>query len=153
METLPAVLPEDAAHQRIVCVAGRGAFDEVTTAIAVQLLTRRGFAPVSTNYAQFRRGHSDTPGIEGAPIICVVTLDAPEAPPYLRNLLRRIRDRAPGAQLVVGIGGQSERVDEVGALSGTHNANAFRDLVNQCVRAACAMSTPLVEKTPRSIGA
>ncbi|BCF99731.1 ABC transporter permease [Paraburkholderia sp. PGU19] len=149
----PAALPEDAAQLRVVCVAGRGPFDEVTTAIAVQLLTRRGFAPVTANYAQFRRGHSDTLGIDGAAIVCVVTLDAPEAPPYLRNLLRRIRDRAPGAQLIVGIGGQSERVDEVGALSDTQNANAFSDLVNQCVQAANAVSAPLVEKAPRSVGA
>jgi predicted PurR-regulated permease PerM len=150
----PAVLPEDAAQLRLVCVAGRGAFDEVTTAIAVQLLARRGFAPVTANYAQFRRGHTDTHGIDGAAIVCVVTLDAPEAPPYLRNLLRRIRERAPGAQLIVGIGGQSERVDEVGALSDTQNANGFSDLVNQCVQAAAnAVSTPLVEKAPRSVGA
>ena len=89
----------------------------------------------------------------GAAIVCVVTLDAPEAPPYLRNLLRRIRERAPRAQLIVGIGGQSERVDEVGALSDTQNANAFSDLVNQCVQAANAVSAPLVEKAPRSVGA
>ena len=148
-----AVLPEDAAQLRVVCVAGRGAFDEVTTAIAVQLLTRRGFAPVTANYAQFRRGHMETLGIDGAAIVCVVTLDAPEAPPYLRNLLRRIRERAPGVQLIVGIGGQSEHVDEVGALSDTQNANAFSDLVNQCVQAANAVSAPLFEKAPRSVGA
>ncbi|MBP0590037.1 AI-2E family transporter [Paraburkholderia sp. LEh10] len=152
-DALPALLPEDAARQRIVCVAGRGAFDEVTMAIAVQLLTRRGFVPILANYAQFRRGHAGSHGVEGAAIVCVVTLDAPEAPPYLRNLLRRIRERAPGAQLIVGIGGQSEHVDEVGALSGTHNANAFGDLVSQCVRAAFAMSAPLVEKSPRSVRA
>ncbi|WP_087733429.1 AI-2E family transporter [Paraburkholderia piptadeniae] len=153
LDALPAVLPEDAAAQRVVCVAGRGAFDDVTTAIALQLLTRRGFAPVLTNYAHFRRGHADTLGVEGATIICVVTLDAPEAPPYLRNLLRRIRERAPGAQLIVGIGGQSERVDQVGVLNGTHNANAFGDLVNQCVQAACAMAAPLVVKSAGRIGA
>jgi len=153
-DALPALRPEDAAQLRVVCVAGRGAFDDVTTAIAVQLLTRRGFAPVTANYAQFRRGHMETLGIDGAAIVCVVTLDAPEAPPYLRNLLRRIRERAPRAQLIVGIGGQSERVDEVGALSDTQNANAFSDLVNQCVQAAAAASAPpLVEKAPRSVDA
>jgi len=152
-DALPALPPEDAARQHLVCVAGRGAFDEVTTAIAVQLLTRRGFAPVTATYAQFRRGQAEARGADGAAIVCVITLDAPEAPPYLRNLLRRIRERAPGAHLIVGIGGQSERVDEVGALSGTHNANAFHDLVNQCVQAAVARSAPPVEHTPRGVDA
>jgi predicted PurR-regulated permease PerM len=149
----PAVPPEEIENQQIVCVAGRGAFDEVATAIAVQLLTRRGFAPAVTSYTQYRRGHADTLPIAGIAIICVITLDAPEAPPYLRNLLRRIRERAPGAQVIVGIGGHYESVDEVGALSGTHNANAFGDLVNQCVQAAGAIAAPLVEKTARSVGA
>lgn len=153
-DALPALSPEDAAQQHVVCVAGRGAFDEVTTAIAVQLLTRRGFAPVTANYAQFRRGQAEALGADGAAIVCVITLDAPEAPPYLRNLLRRIRERAPGAHLIVGIGGQSERVDEVGALSGTHNANGFSDLVSQCMQAASARSAQAaVEPTPRGVDA
>jgi len=152
-DTPPAVVTDEMKNQHIICVAGRGAFDEVATAIAVQLLTRRGFAPAVTSYTQYRRGHADTLPVEGTSIICVVTLDAPEAPPYLRNLLRRIRERAPGAQVIVGIGGHYESVDEVGALSGTHNANAFGDLVNQCMQAAGAMAAPLVEKTPRSVGA
>ncbi|HEY3599300.1 MAG TPA: AI-2E family transporter [Paraburkholderia sp.] len=127
-----------AAGTRVLCIAGRGAFDEVTTAIAVQLLTRRGMAASVAHYTQFRKGHIDSTGIDGAPIICVVTLDAAEAPPYLRNLGRRIRDRAPAAALIVGIGGQGQSGgdDPADALNGALNVNAFAELVEQCMQAA-----------------
>jgi hypothetical protein len=148
---------EDAADQpvqllpgmRVVCIAGRGAFDDVATAIAVQLLGRRGLPVIAANYAQFRKGSIDSASIEGAPILCVVALDAGEAPPYLRNLVRRIRERLPAASVVVGIGGLSERDDET-ALAGTVNVNSFADLVEHCVHAAtnaAPLPPRLVERT------
>jgi predicted PurR-regulated permease PerM len=134
---------------RVVCIAGRGAFDEVATAIAVQLLGRRGLPVSAAHYAQFRKGSIDSASIENAPILCVVTLDASEAPPYLRNLVRRIRERAPSAALVVGVGGLSEREDETTSLTGTINVNGFGELVDQCVQAATNAAPPprLVERT------
>jgi predicted PurR-regulated permease PerM len=134
---------------RAVCIAGRGAFDEVATAIAVQLLGRRGLPVSAAHYAQFRKGSIDSVSIEGAPILCVVTLDASEAPPYLRNLVRRIRERAPSASLVVGIGGLSERDDET-ILTGVVNVSSFADLVEHCVQAAtnaAPLPPRLVERT------
>ncbi|GAB7525135.1 AI-2E family transporter [Paraburkholderia sp. 2C] len=121
---------------RVVCIAGRGAFDEVATAIAVQLLGRRGLPASAAHYAQFRKGSIDSASIENAPILCVITLDASEAPPYLRNLVRRIRARSPSATLVVGVGGSSEREDETTSLAGTVNVNSFGELIDQCVHAA-----------------
>jgi predicted PurR-regulated permease PerM len=136
---------------RVVCIAGRGAFDEVCTTIAVQLLGRCGIPTAAAQYAQFRKGSVDSNAIEGTPIICIVTLDASEAPPYLRNLVRRIRERVPAATLIVGIGGgQPEREDEVNALNGTANVSGFAELVEQCVSAATsAAPVPprLVEQT------
>ncbi|MFC0401782.1 AI-2E family transporter [Paraburkholderia rhizosphaerae] len=120
---------------RVVCIAGRGAFDDVASAIAAQLLSRRGLPVSAAQYAQLRKGSIDSAGIENAPILCIVTLDASEASPYLRNLVRRIRERAPGASLVVGIGGLSEREGE-GTPTGTVNVNSFADLVEHCMHAA-----------------
>ncbi|HVE08191.1 MAG TPA: AI-2E family transporter [Paraburkholderia sp.] len=136
---------------RVVCIAGRGAFDEVCTTIAVQLLARRGIPTSSAQYAQFRKGSVESGMIEGAPIICIVTLDASEAPPYLRNLVRRIRERAPAAVLIVGIGsGQTERDSDTNPLNGTANVNGYAELVEQCLHAAtnAAPSPPrLAEKS------
>jgi predicted PurR-regulated permease PerM len=136
---------------RVVCIAGRGAFDEVCTTIAVQLLGRCGIPTSAAQYAQFRKGSVDSNAIEGAPIICIVTLDASEAPPYLRNLVRRIRERVPAGLLIVGIGGgQPEREDQANALNGTANVSSFAELVEQCVSAAtsAAQSPPrLAEQT------
>jgi predicted PurR-regulated permease PerM len=135
---------------RVVCIAGRGAFDEICTSIVVQLLARRGIPTSAAQYAQFRKGSVDAGMIEGAPIICIVTLDAPEAPLYLRNLIRRVRERVPAAVLIVGIGGQTERDSEPNALNGTANVTGFAELIEQCVAAAsnAAPSPPrLIEHT------
>ncbi|HEY4350836.1 MAG TPA: AI-2E family transporter, partial [Paraburkholderia sp.] len=135
---------------RVVCIAGRGAFDEVATAMVVQLLGGRGLPAFAAHYAQFRKGSIDSASIENAPILCVVTLDASEAPLYLRNLVRRIRERAPSAALVAGVGGPSERDDETTSLAGTINVNSFGELVDHCVHAAtnaAPLPPRLVEQT------
>ncbi|CAB3749877.1 AI-2E family transporter [Paraburkholderia humisilvae] len=134
---------------RVVCIAGRGAFDDVANAIAVQLLGYRGLPVSAAQYAQLRKGSIDSAGIENTPILCVVALDASEASPYLRNLVRRIRERAPSASLVVGIGGLSERDGET-TLTGTVSANSFAELVELCVHAATTaapLPPRLVERT------
>ncbi len=151
-EPKPTLLPKPPRlwppARRVLCVAGRGAFDDVCTAIALQLLARRGIGASAAHYAQFRKGHIESTGIDGATIICVVTLDASEAPPYLRNLVKRnVRERARSATLIVGIGGQPERDDETGMLNGTQNVNAFAELVEQCVQVANTAPQPrLVER-------
>ncbi|EDZ97732.1 protein of unknown function UPF0118, partial [Burkholderia sp. H160] len=80
---------DEAGKAAVLCVPGRGAFDEVTTAIAVQLLNRQGFAPLMATHSGYRRAHADEPSFKDASIICIVSLDAPESPAYLRNMLRR----------------------------------------------------------------
>jgi sulfopyruvate decarboxylase TPP-binding subunit len=66
--------------------------------------------------------------------ICVVSLDAPESPPYLRNLVRRVRERAPDMPIVVGV--RATRRDEGMGIAandtGTHLAATLRDLVEEC---------------------
>jgi predicted PurR-regulated permease PerM len=156
--------PGDAASplrdRRLICVAGRGAFDEVAAAVAVQLLAHRGVTANSAHYTQFRKDQIEASGIDDTPIVCIVTFDAPESPPYLRNLLRRIRERAPAAALIVGIGGdhsESESESESGAASGTSSdtlpgtftANTFGDLVDACVEAASAASGATPDRAGR----
>ncbi|WP_233835644.1 AI-2E family transporter [Paraburkholderia sp. ZP32-5] len=118
----------------VLCVPGRGAFDEVTTAIAAQLLGRHGFAPLTATHSGYRSASADEPSFKDAPIICIVSLDAPESPPYLRNMLRRTREWRPRATLVVGVGvgdvpDSGAELDPNGAL---HAAPTFRAMIQEC---------------------
>jgi predicted PurR-regulated permease PerM len=133
----------DSEKTAVLCVPGRGAFDEVTTAIAVQLLGRFGFAPIMATHSGYRSAHADEPSYKNAPIICIVTLDAPESPPYLRNMLRRTRQWRPRAALVVGVGGTAENGHEtgMGATAASHSAPTFRAMIEECQLAASSLHT------------
>ncbi|WP_027798523.1 AI-2E family transporter [Paraburkholderia dilworthii] len=125
----------------VLCVPGRGAFDEVTTAIAVQLLGRLGFAPIMATHSGYRSARADEPSYRNAPIICIVTLDAPESPPYLRNMLRRTREWRPRATVVVGVGSTAENGHETGmsATAASHSAPTFRAMIEECQQAASSL--------------
>ena len=125
----------------VLCVPGRGAFDEVTTAIAVQLLGRVGFAPIMATHSGYRSARADEPSYKNAPIICIVTLDAPDSPPYLRNMLRRTREWRPRATLVVGVGGSAENGHDIGmgSTAAAHSAPTFRAMIEECQVAAWAL--------------
>ena len=129
--------PDEAGKAAVLCVPGRGSFDEVTTAIAVQLLNRQGFAPLMATHSGYRSAHADEPSFKDASIICIVSLDAPESPPYLRNMLRRTREWRPRATLLVGVGGTPDDGSaELDATGASHAAPTFRVLIEECRAAA-----------------
>ncbi|MCX4160226.1 MULTISPECIES: AI-2E family transporter [Paraburkholderia] len=137
-----AALIAPARGANVLCIAGRGAFDDAAVAIAVQLLTRFGLAPAAATYEQFRKRHTDPDATGDATIVCVLTLDAAEAPLYLQNLLRRVQERAPAATLIVGVGGPGESVAGASADSDARSAATFRDLVGLCLLAGGVAARP-----------
>ncbi|MCC8400387.1 AI-2E family transporter [Paraburkholderia sp. MMS20-SJTN17] len=143
--------PSDEAGKTVVlCVPGRGAFDEVTTAIAVQLLNRQGFAPLMATHSGYRSAHADEPSFKDASIICIVSLDAPESPAYLRNMLRRTREWRPRATLVVGVGEAPETGIEPDAAGDLHTSPTFRAMIEACHAANGARAA---RQPPQAAGA
>ena len=140
--TSPDVQPHGVGNATVLCISGRGAFDEVAAAIAVQLLGRQNITTVATTYEQFRNTRSEAREAGSATILCVVSLDAAESPPYLRNLLRRIRNQPKPTTVIVGFGGQSEGVTDEAAAGNMRNATTFRDLIEECLAAALATPRP-----------
>ncbi|MGF6552851.1 AI-2E family transporter [Paraburkholderia youngii] len=123
---------DEAGKVAVLCVPGRGAFDEVTTAIAVQLLNRQGFAPLMATHSGYRSARADEPSFNDTSIICIVSLDAPESPPYLRNMLRRTREWRPRATLVVGVGDAPDDSAELDAGGELHASPTFRAMIQAC---------------------
>ncbi len=137
---------EGAAPASVLCVSGRGPFDEVVVAIVGQLLGRRGIACIATSYEDVRSSRGGIIGANTAPVVCVASLDAAESPPYLRNLVRRLRERAGDAPLVVGIGA-ARHDDTPGAADDlqARRAATLRDLIDECsgaARASAALPAP-----------
>ena len=130
----------------VLCVPGRGAFDDVAVAIVGQLLMRRNIPCTATTYDEVRATRGAIID-ERSPAICVVSLDAPESAPYLRNLVRRLRERAPDATIVVGIGA-ALRDDGAGIADdpGTLFPTSLRNLVEDCGAALVPTHVPPAEK-------
>jgi predicted PurR-regulated permease PerM len=134
--------PHGMGNAMVLCISGRGAFDEVAAAIAVQLLGRRNITTVATTYEQFRSTRSEARKIDSATTLCVVSLDAAESPPYLRNLLRRIRNQPKPMTVIVGFGGLSESAVDDATPANTRNATTFRGLIEECLAASLATPRP-----------
>ncbi|WP_199272478.1 AI-2E family transporter [Paraburkholderia acidisoli] len=131
----------------VLCVPGRGAFDEVAVAIVGQLLARRNVPNSATTYDEVRATRAGMVNAQRSPAICVVSLDAPESPPYMRNLVRRLRERAEEATIVVGVGA-AERDDGAGIADDpeTMFPASLRDLVDDCAAALAVASGAVAPK-------
>ncbi len=125
----------------VLCIAGRSELDDLAATIAVQLFRKHGLFADLAGYERFSRGRFGEVDLTGVSIVCVVSFDAAESPPYLRNLLRRLHQRAPGAELIVGlVFAENELQGEV-LVRTSSAAVSFKELVDACVAAACRQST------------
>ncbi|SAL61305.1 AI-2 transport protein TqsA [Caballeronia arvi] len=145
---LPHELPParfDAAKEghtaSVLCIAGRSELDDLAAAIAVQLFRKHGLHADLAGYERFSRGRFGEVDLAGVSIICVVSFDAAESPPYLRNLLRRLHQRAPLAELIVGLVFPESPLQGEVLVRTSSAAVSFRELVDACVAAARRQST------------
>ncbi len=120
----------------VLCIAGRGVLDDLAAAIAVQLFRKHGLGADLAAYERFSRTRFDTVDLTGVTLICVISFDAAESPPYLRNLLRRLHQRAGTADLIVGLVVPESALEGEAVIRKTSAATSFKELVEACVGAA-----------------
>ena len=94
----------------IACIAGRGPFDDAVAAMAAQLLAGQGIATRIVPHDAVSRTTIATLDLDGVAVVLLSYLDLAGTPAHLRYLVRRIRQRAPAARIVVGIWPEGERV-------------------------------------------
>ena len=95
---------EDAVNSgRVACVVGSGTFDLVVATMLAQLLERTGLEVTTTENAKVGRQSIGTLDLDGFAVIMIVYLEISGSPAELRYLIRRLRDRAPSAKIVVGL--------------------------------------------------
>lgn len=97
----PAREDADARQIEVLCVASRGALDEATAMMLVQLLRKHGIG------ARVVSGRDVSPAnilrleTKGVKVVCLAYLDASSA--NTRYLVRRVRRRLPQARIVLGL--------------------------------------------------
>jgi predicted PurR-regulated permease PerM len=125
----------------VLCIAGRGVLDDLAATIAVQLFRKHGLGADLAPYERFSRTRFDEVDLTGVSLICVISFDAAESPPYLRNLLRRLHQRAGLADLIVGLVVPDSALEGEAVIRKTSAATSFKELVEACVAAARRQST------------
>jgi len=100
----------DADAPRTACVAGRGPFDDAVATMLSQLLRQRGVSARTIRHRQVSREAIASLDLSDVAVITVSYLELTGSPAELRYLLRRLRQRAPQARIVVGLWPEGEAV-------------------------------------------
>ncbi len=147
-EELPASWQGEAP---ILCVYGRGPFDDTASAMLSQLLVKHGLGARTVSHAAISRSRGASFAPEEMVMICITYLEVERNIPHLRHLLRRLRQHAPKAEVLVGAWsgpytGNDERLS-IG-VSADHQASSLREAVKICVHAATHGDEPKENRAP-----
>ncbi len=136
--------PEWAGSAPILCVAGRGALDEAACTMLVQLLGKHGLQARVVSPDAVSRGRVASLDVDGVAMVCVSYIEASGSPSPLRYMMRRLRQRLPGAPILVGLWHADAALlgdERLRAMVGAdHYVASLREAVNACLAAARAAS-------------
>jgi hypothetical protein len=143
---MPESPPMEKITASVLCIAGRGPLDEAASAILVQLLEKHGIAARSASYEAAARQQISSLDVTGVAMICISYLNISGSPSHLRYLMRRLRQKLPGAQILVGLwpaGDAAHKDDRIRAVIGAdYYATSLQEAVNGCVEAAQKVGKP-----------
>ncbi len=123
----------------VLCVAGRGALDEAAAAMLAQLLGKHGLGARVVPHGDVSRSNIGDFDFSGVAMICVSYLELSGNASHLRYLLRRLRQHAPSAKLLVGLWPTEASFDEEDVraeLRADFYAASLRAAVTDCIAAA-----------------
>ncbi len=98
-----ALPPEWRSAAPVMCVAGRGPLDEVVSTMLAQLLVKHGIGASVVTHDMVSRTAIGSLDMSGVAMLCISYLEIEGSASHLRYLLRRIKQRAPRARILVGL--------------------------------------------------
>jgi hypothetical protein len=124
----------------VLCLAGRGPLDEAASAMLAQLLQKHGLGAKTASYHAASRDAISSLDLGSIAMICVSYLDIRGNPSHLRYLLQRLRRRAPGIPILVGLWPADDEVlrDKRirSAVGADYYVTSLREAVDACVAEA-----------------
>lgn len=137
----------------VLCIAGRGPFDEAAAGMLAQLLGKHGLGARAVPHDIVSRAKIDTLDLRGVAMLCVCYLDISGNPAHLRFLLRRLRGRLPNAPLLVGLWPAQDPFlrdqEQRRAVGADHYVSSLHEAVEACLLEARRAGQP----TPRLVSA
>jgi len=128
-------LPREWRGQAVLCIGGRGPFDEMVAAMLAQLFEKHGVGGRVEGNAAVSSSNIVRLNSAGVTMVCLSYLDLGSSPAHLRHSIRRIRRQIPDAMLVAGLWGQEG--DETLRPSGGADfyVSSLREALSLCIEA------------------
>ncbi|SDR45411.1 Predicted PurR-regulated permease PerM [Rhizobiales bacterium GAS113] len=131
----------------VLCISGRGPFDESASLMLAQLLGMHGIGAQEIPFEAVSRAEIGRLNVEGAAMVCLSYLDISGSPSHLRFLLKRLRLRLPGTPILVGYWQPDDAVERDERLQATigvdHYVSSLREAVQACITLAKAQAPAL----------
>ncbi|MBV8362213.1 MAG: AI-2E family transporter [Deltaproteobacteria bacterium] len=132
--------PEWQGETPVLCIAGRGPLDEAASSMLAQLLRKHGLDAQLARYEAVSRASIGSFGIQNAAMVCLSYLDIKGNPAHLRYLLRRLRQRLPHAEFLVGLWPAQDPILRDPHLRQTVGASYYVSTLHEAVEACLAVA-------------
>jgi predicted PurR-regulated permease PerM len=123
----------------VACIAGRGPFDEGVSAMLAQLLAQQQVDVRRVAHEAVSREAIGRLDLSGVSVVVLSYIELAGTPAHLRYLIRRLRQRAPGATVIVGLWPEGEEVlanpDIQRAVGADHYVGTLRGAVEAATAA------------------
>ncbi|HZU88593.1 MAG TPA: AI-2E family transporter [Stellaceae bacterium] len=138
--------PEWRTETPVLCIAGRGALDELAARMLAQLLGKHGLKARIVPHEAVSRTRIAALDVQGVAMMCVSFINVGGGTARLRYLLRRLRERQPAARLLLGLWPAQDENPVDGDLRRTLGADfgvtSLREAVQTCLAEAYQAPRP-----------
>jgi hypothetical protein len=142
-------LPPEWRTKPVLCVAGRGPFDDAVARMLIQLLEKHGLGGRVDKDAAVSSSNIVRLNSAGVTVVCLSYLDLGSSPAHLRHSIQRLRRQIAGATLVVGLWGHAENANREQLKTTTaadYYVSSLREALSLCIDAASGGLAKLPEQ-------
>jgi predicted PurR-regulated permease PerM len=121
----------------VLCIGARGPLDEAVCTMLAQVLARRGLQARVVSQDAVSRGAIEQLDLNGVTAVCISYLEASGSFSSLRYLVRRLRQRADGVPILVGLWQAEFRSNDEerlrGAIGADHYTTTLAGTIEACL--------------------
>jgi hypothetical protein len=124
--------------QPVLCVAGRGPFDDAVARMLIQLLEKHGLGGCVETNAAVSASNIVRLNSAGVMVVCLSYLDLGSSAAHLRHSIKRIRRQIAGATLVAGLwghAGDENREQLQTTAAADYYVSSLREALSLCIDA------------------
>jgi len=141
LDTLGATeIRPDWNEEPVVCIPGRGAFDEASARLLTDLVTKSGLSARIEPARMTSSLHIDQLVSQGVRAVYLCSFGLGHSTARLRHSIRRLRNRMPGVRIVACLwgyeGGERPPHEDTDAAAADAYVFSLREAIDDCVRAA-----------------